>query len=92
MADPHRGCADQVRFHLEIRGEELLRFYRGEASSVHVTAEDGRRVRFPAGALRPYVERDGVRGLFVLRFDAGGRLLGLERLSCADGRACEVRT
>lgn len=91
MAGPQRGCADQVRFHLEIRGEELLRFYRGETSSVHVIAEDGRRVRFPAGALRPYVERDGVRGFFLLRFDAGGRLLGLDRLASGDARADEVR-
>lgn len=90
MADPNRGCAGQVRFHLEIRGEDLLRFYRGEASSVHVTADDGRRVRFPAGALRPYVEPDGVRGLFLLRFDARGRMLGLDRLACGDDRAAEV--
>lgn len=91
MADPHRGCAGQVRFHLEIREDELLRFYRGEASSVHVTAEDGRRVRFPAEALRPYVERDGVRGVFLLRFDARGRLLGLDRLASGDDRPAEVR-
>ena len=81
MADSHKQSTDQVEFHLDIRGEEFLRFYRGEVSSVHVIAEDGRRVRFPAQALRPYVACDGVRGDFRLCFDSRGRMLSLDRLT-----------
>ena len=91
MADPHGGSTDQVRFHLDIRGEEFLRFYRGEVSSVHVQAEDGRRVQFPADALRPYVARDGVRGDFRLCFDSTGRMLSLERLAPCAAPGCEAR-
>lgn len=91
MASPSRGSADQVTFHLDIRGEEFLRFYRGEVASVYVLAADGRRVRFPAHALRPYVARDGVRGDFRLCFDSGGRMLSLDRLASSPVAAREVR-
>lgn len=70
----------QLRFRLDIDAEDYLAYYRGSAREVLVRAEDGRRVRFPASALQPFVTRDGVHGRFELRFDAGHRLLGLQRL------------
>ena len=89
MADSRRSAPDQVNFHLEIRGDEFLRFYRGEASSVQVIALDGRRVRFPAAALRPYVGRNGIAGDFRLCFDAQGRMLSLDRVAPSAGTGAE---
>lgn len=47
---------------------------------VQVIAEDGRRVRFPAVNLRPFVSRDGVRGAFEITLDEENRLLQLRKL------------
>ncbi len=58
----------------------MLRYYRGKAACVSVVAEDGRRVRFPAENLRPFVTREGIHGRFALRFDEHNRLQGMDRI------------
>ncbi len=70
----------RVRFSLEISREEYLRYYRGEARAVQVTADDGRRIRFPASNLRRFVSRDGVRGRFEITLGEGNRLLELKKI------------
>ena len=70
-----------IRFSLDLSADRYLRYYRGRASSVSVVAEDGRRIEFPAGALRPFVTREGVQGRFEMLIDAHNRLLRIERLS-----------
>jgi len=70
----------QARFTLHIPADEVLRYYRGSASMVAVTAADGTRLRFPAACLRPFVTREGIHGRFLIRFDENNRLLGIERL------------
>ncbi|MDY0267873.1 DUF2835 family protein [Trichloromonas sp.] len=71
----------QARFTLHVRPEELLRYYRGRATMVAVTADDGSCLRFPAASLRPFVTREGVHGRFLIRFDAHLRLVELRRIS-----------
>ncbi len=68
-----------MRFSLRISADEYLRYYRGAVRHVVVTAEDGTRLRFPAANLRPFVTREGVRGRFVMRFDANNKLVSLNR-------------
>jgi hypothetical protein len=68
-----------IRFRLNLSAEHYLRFYQGQASRVSVIAADGRRIEFPANALRPYVTRQGVVGDFQLIIDDNNRLLRLER-------------
>lgn len=65
---------------LSIPADELLRYYRGTASVVMARDEYGRRVRFPAAALRPFVTRAGVHGRFALEVDGDDRLTGIRRL------------
>lgn len=65
---------------LHISADEYLRLYRGEVGSVLARARDGRRVRFPADALRPFVTRQGVQGSFRIGYDSQGRLTGISRL------------
>lgn len=70
---------------LDISADACLRYYRGDAHSVTATDRAGRRVRFPATALRPHVTRGGVRGTFCLETDEQHRLVGLYRLDRSPG-------
>ena len=58
---------------LIIAAEEYQRLYHGTARDVITTATDGRRVRFPARILRPYVLHSGIRGRFRIVFDDRNR-------------------
>lgn len=64
---------------LDIPSEELLRYYRGAASAVVARDQYGRRVQFPAAALRPFVTTAGVRGRFVLEVGDDHRLRDIRR-------------
>ncbi len=70
----------QVRFTLHISADEVLRYYRGSAAMVAVTATDGTRLRFPAGSLRRFVTREGIHGQFLIRFDENNRLVEIKRV------------
>ncbi|MEQ8861072.1 MAG: DUF2835 domain-containing protein [Pseudomonadales bacterium] len=59
---------------LNIPASELLRYYRGSAAVVIARDRYGRRVRFPAAVLRPFVTTAGVYGRFELEVDAANRL------------------
>lgn len=72
-----------VRFRLAISADEFQRLYSGSVRDVVALAEDGRRIRFPASILRPYVQHTGVQGYFVLHFNEENRFQGIERLSSA---------
>lgn len=68
----------EVFVNLAISREELLRLYRGSARVVAARAEDGRRVQFPADALRRLVTDEGVYGRFVITFDSQHKLISVE--------------
>jgi len=65
---------------LRISSDEYLKLYQGIAKTVSVRARDGRRVRFPANILQPWVSHDGIRGCFRIRFDDAGKLQDVQRL------------
>lgn len=69
-----------LRFSLALSARDFQRFYAGTARQVEVTAHDGRRVRFPAEHLRPFVTHAGVSGEFVITFDAQHRFRSLQRV------------
>jgi hypothetical protein len=71
---------DCVRFNLQIAAEEYLKYYSGQARSVSVIGDDGRRIEFPAKHLREFVTADGIQGYFELCFDEYKRLKQLKRL------------
>ncbi len=64
---------------LEISAEAYLRLYQGTARTVLARDTRGLKVSFPADALRPFVTREGVHGLFVIRVDASNKLLDIQR-------------
>ncbi len=73
------GSEQRVRFAIRISADDYLAYYKGQARQVIVDAEDGRRIQFPASCLQPFIMRDGINGIFVLRFDANNKLVGLEK-------------
>jgi hypothetical protein len=66
---------------LNISAAEFQRLYEGTVREVSVRSLDGRRVRFPANILRPFVTHSGISGTFCIRFDQDNRYLGIDRVS-----------
>lgn len=62
---------------LELTAEQCLAHYRGAAQKVHARSVGGKRVQFPAQALRRILGPDGVHGVFRLRFTEAGRFESL---------------
>ncbi|QYZ66124.1 MAG: DUF2835 domain-containing protein [Gammaproteobacteria bacterium (ex Lamellibrachia satsuma)] len=73
--------SDRIRFFLNLAADSYLSHYQGHVRNVSVIAEDGRRIEFPANALRPFVTKSGVQGRFELLIDDNNRLQRLHRLS-----------
>ena len=69
-----------ARFHLNIAPEEYLAYYSGQARSVSVVAEDGRRIEFPAEHLRAFVHENGIKGKFEICFDQLNRFVSLNKV------------
>jgi hypothetical protein len=67
-------------FRLNISAERMLIYYQGSAHQVSTRATDGRRLQFPAEALRRFVTHRGVQGLFEIRFGADHKLVSIERI------------
>lgn len=65
---------------LELSTETCLAHYEGRVGQVIASSLDGRRVAFPAEALRRVVGRDGVHGTFRLVFTPEGRFQSIIRL------------
>jgi len=70
----------EFRFSLKITRQDYLRYYQGNARTVLVHTHDGRRVQFPASALRPFVSHEGIEGEFILTINDQHKLQGLRRL------------
>ena len=65
---------------LKIYPEEFQRLYEGVAKDVHARTADGRRVRFPANILRPYVTHLGITGTFAIYFNDENRFHRIEKI------------
>lgn len=79
---------EEITLSLSLSHEELLRYYGGDAAVVAARSLDGRRVRFPARLLRPFVNYDGVHGLFRIWFTSEGRCHRMERVSLQRPSGC----
>lgn len=69
-----------INVRIEISPEEYQRAYMG-VNAVSALAEDGRRIKFPANILRPFVLHSGVRGHFRIYFDAENKFSKIEKLA-----------
>ena len=69
-----------IRFSLAIPAEKYLAFYQGKAQDIVARSDDNRNIRFPAGAIRNFLTRDGIFGVFDIHFDANNKLIRVERV------------
>ena len=69
----------QSYFHLVLTAEQVKLFYAGDKARVQVTDAAGKTLNIPWSVLVPFVTPLGVRGNFVIRYDAAGKLRGLRR-------------
>lgn len=65
---------------LVISADEFERWYYGAAKDVIASALDGRKVRFPAAILRPYITHTGIYGRFRILFDDNNRFSRIDRI------------
>lgn len=65
---------------LLITPDEYQRLYQGVVRDVLAQSIDGRRVRFPAAILRPYVTHSGISGRFRIVFDEQNRFQAIEKI------------
>lgn len=66
---------------LSISAEKYKLLYQGVAQTVYTRSVDGRSVQFPANILKPFLLRDGIKGVFNIKFDDQGKYLGIDKLS-----------
>ena len=64
---------------LAISPDEYLKNYQIPGINVAAHSIDGQVVHFPANILQRFVTRDGVRGLFKIRFNNAGKFQSIER-------------
>ncbi len=66
---------------IDLTYDECLAYYAGSFANVRTRSLDGRRVVFPADALRRVVNRDGVHGVYRLTFSTAGRFQRIQLLT-----------
>lgn len=69
-----------VTVNIRISSEEFKKLYEGTASIVNCVARDGRRIKFPAKILQPYLTHDGISGSFLINFDLNNKFESIERV------------
>lgn len=66
---------------ITINAEQYLTQYRVPSAVVVTRARCGRRVKFPANILQPFVSHSGISGSFQITFDNSGKFAGISRLA-----------
>lgn len=69
-----------ITVQLEISVHEFQRLYEGSAQDVNARCLEGRRVRFPAHILRPFVTHSGIKGTFSIHFGEDNRFKSIEKI------------
>ena len=69
----------EIRVSLNIPVHRYLSYYEGTAEDVVTTSLDGRKVRFPARVLRPYLTQYGITGTFLITFDDHHRFVSIDK-------------
>ncbi len=70
----------EIVFQVHITQEAFLAYYQGVARSVVTQASDGRTVRFPARLLQPFLTRQGIHGVFVIRYDENNKFKEIRKI------------
>ena len=65
---------------LAITNDQMRRYYDGSASVVVTRTRCGSTLQLAARHLRPFLDHNGVHGVFLLTLSADNRLLDLVRI------------
>ncbi len=69
-----------IHFKLQLSYEQFLKVYQGIAKNVTVTAEDGRRIAFPARNIQTFLTKEGIRGYFEMELTAENKFVNIRRI------------
>ena len=78
--DANRQISHRIRISLSIPPDKYKAYYAGEIKYILARSNDGRTVKFPAGALRRFVSHGGVTGEFEIEVDRDNRLKHIRRI------------
>jgi hypothetical protein len=70
----------QAIISLTITADQFLKHYQGSARSVYTKTIEGKRIRFPANILQPFVTHNGISGMFAIEFGEQNKFIGIKRL------------
>jgi hypothetical protein len=70
----------EIVIDLHITADEYQKYYQQPGTVVCGDARDGRKVRFPANILHPYISYSGVKGTFRVLFNEDGKFLSIDKL------------
>ncbi|WP_447970806.1 DUF2835 domain-containing protein [Nitrospira sp. M1] len=73
----------KIRVSLNLPPHRFLAYYEGVADEVVASASDGRKIRFPARVLRPFITQNGVVGKFFITYDSNKKFVSIERAAAA---------
>ena len=66
-----------IGFRLHLSSEQYKAYYQGQVQFIQVQSFDGRKIRFPANAVRQYLTMDGIHGELEIQFDQNNKLIGV---------------
>ncbi|GJL66101.1 MAG: hypothetical protein NPIRA05_10720 [Nitrospirales bacterium] len=70
----------KIRVSLNLPPHRFLAYYEGVVDEVVASASDGRKIRFPARVLRPFMTQNGVVGSFFITYDGNKKFVSIERV------------
>ncbi|MDN3483999.1 DUF2835 family protein [Pseudoalteromonas sp. Scap03] len=68
-------------FSMHLSYTKCMDYYHGRYSSIQVTADSGKTIRFSAHHLRPFISSLGIRGRFRLILSNENKFIRLERVA-----------
>ncbi|WMN59894.1 DUF2835 domain-containing protein [Pseudoalteromonas xiamenensis] len=67
-------------FTLALTHDQCMHYYQGTVQFVQVMSDNGKRIRFPAARLRPFISSIGIRGRFRLILSENNQFQSLEKI------------
>ncbi|MDA9556093.1 DUF2835 domain-containing protein [Vibrio sp.] len=68
-------------FSVSISYQQFLSYYKGVASSVVVTSNEGVRLQIPASRLSPFLSQTGIHGRFQMIVTAQNKFVRIDRIN-----------
>ncbi|MFC3032102.1 DUF2835 family protein [Pseudoalteromonas fenneropenaei] len=68
-------------FYLDLSHAQCMAYYQGVIDYVQVVEDGGKKIRFPASRVRPFISTIGVRGRFRLILNDSNQFVSLEKVT-----------